>query len=674
MNACLGPITVQTQNASNVATNVTANTTVNLATDATGTFHSTNACATSITSQVISTGANSMTFYYKPTARGDGTHLLTASATGLTSATQTQTVNKAPQVITFSSAAPSGAVFGDTYTPTATGGASGNAVTFGASGACSYSSGTVTMTATGTCTVTADQLGNDDYNAAAQASQTFSVGPKPVTVTPDEDQSKVFGQLDPTLTYALSQSVAVTGALGREAGEDVGLYEITLGTLASASTNYVLVLDATPVDFAITAKPVTVTPDSDQSKVYGSAEPTLVFTLSELVPTSGALDREPGEDVGLYEITLGTLTSDSANHTLVLSSTAVDFAITPKGITGNFTAADKVYDDTTDATVLTRTLTGALVGDDVELVGGTATFADHNVGTWTVTLSGATLDGDDAGNYTLLSVGTDMADITARSIEVTADAGQTKVYGQADPAFDYTVSAGALQGDDDFTGALDRAPGEDVGLYAIGLGSLAIDDGNGGNNYDLTFVPNDFAITPKGITGNFTAADKVYDDTTDATVLTRTLTGALVGDDVELVGGTATFADHNVGTWTVTLSGATLDGDDAGNYTLLSVGTDMADITARSIEVTADAGQTKVYGQADPAFDYTVSAGALQGDDDFTGALDRAPGEDVGLYAIGLGSLAIDDGNGGNNYDLTFVPNDFAITPKGITGNFTAAD
>jgi len=54
-----------------------------------------------------------------------------------TSKTVTINVTEASQAITFTSTEPTDAVYGDTYTPTATGGGSGNAVTFGASGACS---------------------------------------------------------------------------------------------------------------------------------------------------------------------------------------------------------------------------------------------------------------------------------------------------------------------------------------------------------------------------------------------------------------------------------------------------------------------------------------------------------------------------------------------------------
>ena len=65
-----------------------------------------------------------------------------------------------------------------------------------------------------------------------------------------------------------------------------------------------------------------------------------------------------------------------------------------------------------------------------------------------------------SSNYSLTYVGANLS-ITPKSVTVTADA-QTKVYGQADPTFTYSV-APALESGDVFTGALSRDPGENVG-------------------------------------------------------------------------------------------------------------------------------------------------------------------------------------------------------------------
>ena len=239
VDACLGPITVQTQDASSVATNPSSATVVGLSSDGTGAFFSDNACATALTvaDRTIPSSANSFGFYYRATARGDGTHELTASATDLTSAAQTQTIDKIDQTVSFTSTAPEDAVVGGTYLPTATGGGSGNAILFGASGGCSYNILTgVTFTSATSCTVTADQAGNDDYNDAPQASQTLDVDKADqdtLTVT-DPDDGTYGEKLTPAATGgsgtgALSFTASGT-ACEMGSGADEGKLVITSGT------------------------------------------------------------------------------------------------------------------------------------------------------------------------------------------------------------------------------------------------------------------------------------------------------------------------------------------------------------------------------------------------------------------------------------------------------------
>src|SRR5207237_1996837 len=132
------------------------------------------------------------------------------------------------------------------------------------------------------------------------------------------------------------------------------------------------------------------------------------------------------------------------------------------------------------------------LGSDVVSLGGTgsAVFASKNVGTGkAVTVSGYTLSGADASNYTLLAPTGLTANITAASLAIS------------------------------------------------------------------------------GLTAN----NKVY-DTTDDDTLNGTATVNGLGSDVVSVGGTgsAAFASKNVGTGkAVTVSGYTLSGADAGNYTLV---------------------------------------------------------------------------------------------------------
>ena len=212
-----------------------------------------------------------------------------------------------------------------------------------------------------------------------------------------------------------------------------------------------------------------------------------------------------------------TLTGSSAGNYILTQPTGITVNITARPLTVEFTADEKIYDGNTSATILTRSVfLGLVAGDenDVEVVGGTATFDNRNVGTAkTVTATGFTLSGTASGNYTIQTINTTTANITARPIIITPDALISKIFGETDPVLTYTYEVGAplsaqtpvppaLVGGDAFTGALSRVLGETVGdsPYNILRGDLEINDGNSGNNYNITITTGiTFAITRKSI-------------------------------------------------------------------------------------------------------------------------------------------------------------------------------
>jgi hypothetical protein len=100
-------------------------------------------------------------------------------------------VNPAAQAINFTTSPPGSAAYNSSFTVAATGGASGNAVTFTASGVCSVVAGTTpgsatyTMTnSTGMCSVIANQAGNSNYSAAPTKTITVNASGPLVTVSP----------------------------------------------------------------------------------------------------------------------------------------------------------------------------------------------------------------------------------------------------------------------------------------------------------------------------------------------------------------------------------------------------------------------------------------------------------------------------------------------------------
>ena len=134
----------------------------------------TSVCAISITSGVVSfTAVGSCVI--------DANQAGNADFSPAPQVQQKFAVVRGAQTIVFTSAAPTGAlVGGPTYTPTASGGASGNAVIFSidasATSVCSITSGVVSFTGAGSCVIDANQAGNVNYNPAAQVQQTVPVG------------------------------------------------------------------------------------------------------------------------------------------------------------------------------------------------------------------------------------------------------------------------------------------------------------------------------------------------------------------------------------------------------------------------------------------------------------------------------------------------------------------
>ncbi len=93
-----------------------------------------------------------------------------------------------PQTISFTSTKPNPGIVGNTYTPHATGGGSGNPVVFSigsssTAGACSLSSGVVSFNDTGTCVVDANQAGDASYTVAPEVDQSITVAVVAITTT-----------------------------------------------------------------------------------------------------------------------------------------------------------------------------------------------------------------------------------------------------------------------------------------------------------------------------------------------------------------------------------------------------------------------------------------------------------------------------------------------------------
>lgn len=149
-------------------------------------------------------------------------------------------------------------------------------------------------------------------------------------------------------------------------------------------------------------------------------------------------------------------------------------------------------------------------------------------------------------------------EVTPRAITVTAQ-NASKIYGEKDPVFEWSVTSGELVGDDTLELEIEREDCDDVreGGYA-----LRLTQPEGANpNYAITFIDGTFIINQRLLTVTWGTTEFVYDGKEHCPVAEL---GNVIGKDD--LGAFVDGSQTEVGTYTATL--AELTGKAAGNYTL----------------------------------------------------------------------------------------------------------
>ena len=328
---------------------------------------------------------------------------------------------------------------------------------------------------------------------------------------------------------------------------------------------------------------------------------------------SGASGAFTNKTVGLskrVEISGLSLTGTNAtNYSLTQPTTTAD--ITAKELTvSGVTANDKIYDATTVAGLNTglAQLVGVIAGDIVTLhaTGAAGAFVTETVGTGkTVLVSGLTIGGADAGNYSLTQP-TATASIGSRVLTVSGARAGSRLYdGSVNAMLDLRQAAlvGVAGGDAvalNVAGAkgvfADKKAGAGKTVFVSGLTLVGADAGE----YSLAQPTTTGDIVAKPLTANMiSAANKAYDGTTAATLNLgqAVLEGVIGADSVALNTAYAvgSFQTPSVGAAkAVRISNLGLVGGDAGNYSLTEP-TLTADITAKGLTVTGIAAASKPY-------------------------------------------------------------------------------
>jgi mannan endo-1,4-beta-mannosidase len=248
--------------------------------------------------------------------------------------------------------------------------------------------------------------------------------------------------------------------------------------------------------------------------------------------------------------------------------------INPATLTYTANAASMTYGSSVPA--LSGTVGGFISGENQgDATTGTLSFTtpatpSSNVGTYAINGSGLTANN---GNYNFVQAPTNATALTIQPL--TAGLGGSRAYDATTTAAAAILSVTNKIGSDDVSVASGSGTlaGAGIGAQAItSLGDLAL-GGVSAPNYTLSGAGGSVTITAANLTvSGVTAANKVYDGTTAATLLgAPALVGVVSNEDVSLSTGTVTasFADPAVGFGKpVAVSGYLLVGTAVGNYTL----------------------------------------------------------------------------------------------------------
>jgi hypothetical protein len=165
-------------------------------------------------SNVCSVSAGVVTYQHAGTCVVDADQAGNADYSSASTVPQSIAVGPGAQAINFTSTAPSNAKVNGSYTVSATGGASGNAVVFSSAdpSVCTVSGSSVSFVAAGTCTINANQAGTSDYLAATQVQQSFGVtrSDQTISFTSSAPSSATVGGATYTVAATATSGLTVT--------------------------------------------------------------------------------------------------------------------------------------------------------------------------------------------------------------------------------------------------------------------------------------------------------------------------------------------------------------------------------------------------------------------------------------------------------------------------------
>ncbi len=382
------------------------------------------------------------------------------------------------------------------------------------------------------------------------------------------------------------------------------------------------------------------------------------------------------KDVGTYLITIDVgapnVSGNESDYYAPISGLELgELTITPATVTLTITADSKTYDGTTAINVTSTSLTGVLGSDSVDADKTNAhySFEDANAGTdKTISVSGITLTGDDANNYTLVTAGT--ADINKATLTGRAYGEEREYNGAATVNVTITDITGYADIDSEKTVYVESATAVSSSVNAGTWNITNITVVLGGSSKDNY----EFKVINEG-TAQVTIT-KATPTVETPTIPSRTYDAGITLLNIGLSEYTTSAGYWK---WDDTSTVPTVNGK-SYSATFVSTDTNYSDyqttipITVTPAKVTLKADNKFVsYGQ--PAPTYTLTASGLTGSDTindiggyYSFSCTYSAGQSVNTYVITLNSSLSDD-----NYTFTTETGILTVTPATITVQAEAA-
>jgi filamentous hemagglutinin family protein len=512
---------------------------------------------------------------------------------------------------------------------------------------------------------------NDDFSADTLSRFLFSTASSlPFLTYTADNASRAYGATDPTFTatvtgvqLGITNDTTGSPAFSTTATQSSGVGSYTLsiarGTLTSSNYDFTFV----PGTLNISGTASLTISANNASRTYGDANPAFSASYSGFVGGDNvslvtglqfSTTATQSSGVGSYAITPFGATASGYSIGFVPGT----LTISPASLTLSASNTSRIYGDANP--VFAVSYSGFVNGDTSAVISGlnatsTATPAS-SVGNYPISLSGAS-----AANYTISYSPATLA-VTPAPLAVKMD-DQTRAYGDANPAFTYSVS-GLKNGDTaaasvrvDGTGATASATAG-IGSYGI-LGTASTLSPN--YTVDAT-QRGSLTITSRALTITANNATRIYGDPNPA--FSATFSGLVAGDTSSVVtslnfipaGGLLS----NVGNYAITPTGTT-----SGNYTPVFVPGTLS-ITPATLTGTIN-NASRFYGDANPAFTFGNVVGFKNSDSLSTLTGVRSTFTTPATATSNVGSYPVTGSATSDNYVITLAPGTLAVTPAPLT-------